>query len=180
MPPILRCRLSDAPAIPWANGLGTTRELLRRTTPAGDLVLRLSVADVVDLGPFSALPGVDRHLTLLDGPGFTLSIDGRPVPVLPLRPVAFAGEAGVSVTAISGPSRDFNVMTGRGLARAAVVVHQAPFDLPAGGPHLVFAVSGPLTVEGRRIEPGDLVETEAEEAGAVEGTGTAILITLER
>lgn len=54
----------------WANGRGTTRELAR--DPRG--AWRLSVADLRDAAPFSALPGTDRLFIVLTG---TVSPDGE-------------------------------------------------------------------------------------------------------
>lgn len=173
-------RLADAPAVPWANGRGTTRELLRREAADGSLLLRLSVADVVEPGPFSGLPGLDRVLVVIDGPGFLLSIGSRSVFVEPGKPVAFAGEDAVAVTAIDGPSRDFNLMTARGKLRAEVSIHHRPFAAPSSG--FVFVVAGrwsAVRAEVRHLDPGDLVEIGTGEVDTrVLGEGVAIGIVL--
>ena len=63
---------SDYVAMPWANGRGQTVEMLREVGPDGGLLLRLSMASVVEDGPFSIFPGVERNLTVISGPGFDL------------------------------------------------------------------------------------------------------------
>ena len=77
--------------MPWANGRGTTIEMLRENGPDGALRLRLSMASVVEDGPFSSFPGVERSLTVISGPGFDLVGDSR-FSALPMVPVAFPGD----------------------------------------------------------------------------------------
>jgi environmental stress-induced protein Ves len=114
---------ADYKRMPWANGRGETLELIRLVDDAGHLQLRLSVADVVEAGPFSSLPGIDRVLTLIEGNGFDLDFGGAApgVTALPFQPVAFSGDWATSALALPGPSRDFNVMTTHGAYSATVV-----------------------------------------------------------
>jgi hypothetical protein len=105
--------------MPWANGLGVTVELLRLEDATG-LVLRLSRAQVVAEGPFSVLPGVERNLTVLSGPGFELHGDGIRLKARRLRPLAFSGDLALVARKVSGPSEDFNVMTAARLPRPDV------------------------------------------------------------
>lgn len=111
--------------MPWKNGGGTTREIAAWPPAAGldAFDWRLSIADVAADGPFSAFPGIDRQIVLLDGDGVRLrardgSFDHRLAAVG--EPFAFAGEATVDATLLGGPTRDFNVMTRRGHCRASV------------------------------------------------------------
>ena len=176
---VARTSLAKAKVVPWANGRGETRELLRLEGADGALLLRLSVADVVEPGPFSALPGIDRLLTLIEGPGFDLSIDGRRVAVRHLAPVAFAGEAAVSATVVPGPSRDFNVMTGRARMAASVTVHRGAFT--AGeGKRFLFVVAGVFGVRGETLAAGDLAELRIEPDAtlAVDGEGALLAIAV--
>ena len=75
---MIRAHLTPAEyrRMPWANGHGETLELLRREGAEGQLLLRLSVAQVVENGAFSRLPGIDRVLTVISGPGFDLAGGG--------------------------------------------------------------------------------------------------------
>ncbi len=177
-----RITLSDMPAVPWANGRGSTRELVRRVNACGTLSLRLSVAEVVEPGPFSTLPGLDRILVAIDGPGFTLSIDGRAFDVAPLAPIAFPGEAAVAVTAIAAPSRDFNVMTARAHAKTQVSMHAGPFTLPAAGDGFVFVVRGAFTsaLDDTPLLADQLLEWGASGGAAATfaGEGCAIVVSL--
>jgi uncharacterized protein len=89
---MIHLTLADYSQQPWKNGRGETVELWRLDV-SGVLLARLSRASVVEDGPFSLFPGVERNLTVLSGPGFRLVGDGvdlRCDPLVPRRggPVA--------------------------------------------------------------------------------------------
>ena len=96
---------ADFRRLPWQNGRGTTLELVRRDDAAGALCWRLSVADVVEPGPFSPLPGIDRVITLIDGDGFDLDFGGArpPATLRPFEPLAFSGDWPTVATTVHGP-----------------------------------------------------------------------------
>jgi environmental stress-induced protein Ves len=110
--------------MPWANGKGTTVELLR-VEREGQLILRLSRAMVVEDGDFSIFPGIARNLTVLSGPGFDLVGQGIHLSARPLHPVAFAGDVALRAVGVAEPCEDFNVMTAADLPPARVSVHAA-------------------------------------------------------
>lgn len=142
---------------PWKNGRGTTTELLHRVDPAsGDTLLRLSRASVVEDGPFSLFPGIERNLTVLTGAGFRLTGVGLNLRCEPLSPVAFPGDVAVTATDTNGqPSDDFNVMTARHLPRPEVTVVQDQ-TLPDGGRLALYAL-GACQVNGTQVAAGDLL-----------------------
>lgn len=117
-------------ATPWKNGGGLTREIVCQP-PEADLARfdwRVSIAHIASDGPFSAFPGVDRVITLLEGGGVQLdSSDGSVAHCLgtPWQPFAFAGEARIDSRLLGGPCEDFNVMTRRAACRATVRVLRA-------------------------------------------------------
>ncbi|MFE9253171.1 HutD family protein [Streptomyces sp. NPDC007088] len=128
-------RWSDYRVMPWKNGGGTTREVASGSVRAGSAPApsapvppadgfdwRVSVADVDAGGPFSAFPGVDRVITLVEGSGMVLTVDGTSRPVGPLSPFAFPGDAVTDCRLEAGPVRDMNVMTRRDRASADVRV----------------------------------------------------------
>lgn len=161
---------SDYTTQPWKNGKGTTTELWRLERD-GVLLVRLSRASVVEDGPFSLFPGVERNLTVLTGPGFRLTGPGLDLTCAPLVPVAFPGDVAVVATGADGqPSDDFNVMTARHLPLPQVTV-ETDRMLPAGGLLALYALS-PAMVNGRAIGEGDLILTE--EAASFSGRMLAV------
>jgi environmental stress-induced protein Ves len=109
----------------WKNGAGTTREIAAEPPGAGldGFAWRISVAELVQDGPFSAFPGIDRCITLLRGAGMTLrsgdgSVDRRIDRVG--EPFFFAGEKPVEARLIGGDCEELNVMVRRGRHRAEV------------------------------------------------------------
>lgn len=101
--------------MPWKNGGGSTLELAVEP-PGGDLASgfrwRLSSAEVTESGPFSAFPGLERWLFLLDGDGFELDFgpQGRMDLREPFLPLRFPGAWRASATLAGGPSTDLNLM----------------------------------------------------------------------
>ncbi|PXV59144.1 hypothetical protein SAMN04487785_10664 [Dyella jiangningensis] len=123
-------RAADMQPQPWKNGLGVTREVARFPADAGgeDFIWRVSVAEVNSAAPFSTFPGIDRQIVLLDGDGFTMTLDGarRHALTTPLEPFAFAGEAQVDVAMAGGATRDFNLMVRRAQASGRLDVVAGP------------------------------------------------------
>jgi environmental stress-induced protein Ves len=104
-------------ATAWKNGGGSTTELI--VSPPGaafdDFDWRISIATISQSGPFSQFPGIDRTLTLIEGPGVVLDVGNeRRVALSEREPVvAFPGETAVMATVDGGSTTDFNVMTRR-------------------------------------------------------------------
>ncbi|UGQ45746.1 HutD/Ves family protein [Massilia endophytica] len=102
---------------PWKNGGGSTTELI--VCPPGatfdDFEWRVSIATITQSGPFSVFPGIDRTLTLIEGPGVVLDVGNeRQVALSEREPmVAFPGETAVTATVDGAATTDFNVMTRR-------------------------------------------------------------------
>ncbi len=100
---------TDYVEMPWANGRGTTQEIVR--VPNTDAwQWRLSLATVAVDGPFSELPGVERALVVAKGAGMVLTIDGADVEVPTHGTIRFSGDARVSSRLVDGPIRDLNLM----------------------------------------------------------------------
>lgn len=112
-PPDVRLyRSADYPRMPWKNGGGTTQEVA--CNPGGSTAefdWRLSIADVAQDGGFSAFTGYQRIITVLEGSGIELSVDGQAqTPLTTLQPYAFLGDAKVHCRLLDGPIRDFNLI----------------------------------------------------------------------
>jgi environmental stress-induced protein Ves len=156
--PILR--LADSPLQPWKNGLGRTREIAVHSPGAGmdDFLWRVSVAEVDSAAPFSSFPGIDRVIVLLDGDGFTMTLDDVRTHALtvPYAPFAFPGEARVTVALAGGPTRDFNLMLLRGRARGRVEVwREAGPCAPDAGIALVYCARGAIESADGLLHAGD-------------------------
>lgn len=168
-------RACDRTPMPWSNGGGVTREIAADPAGAGmaDFGWRVSLADVVGDGPYSALPGVDRIITVVDGAGMVLTIDGvTHAPIRPLRPFAFSGDAATDCRLTGGPIVNLNVMTrrGRATASAGIVDGAHTATAPEGGAVLLVALAESvdydlgLGSDGGRLDRFDAV--------LLPGTGT--------
>ena len=153
-------RLRDCRATPWKNGMGRTRELA--VHPAGasmdDFIWRVSVAEVDSAAPFSAFAGIDRHIALLEGAGFTMTLDDGRVHALttPFAPFAFAGEAQVTVQLLGGPTRDFNLMLRRERVHGELVVWDMPGrQVVDDAVALIYCAQGHVDTAEGRMQPGD-------------------------
>jgi environmental stress-induced protein Ves len=173
-------RADDHVRMAWANGGGTTYQVA--TSPEGaDLEAfdwRVSLADVDSGGRFSTFTGIDRILMVIEGPGMELVVDGRLVPLGPLDPLRFDGEAVTSAALVDGPTRDLNVMTRRGRCTATLdvvtvvdSVEVAPVD---DGDVLVVVVSGDARADDVPLWPRDAVVVDR--PTVLRGTATMAVI----
>jgi environmental stress-induced protein Ves len=121
----------------WKNTLGWTREILR-VPDADDYDWRVSIAEIDHDCAFSAFPGHDRVLVLLEGNGMRLDFtNGDTAELLPPHArVAFRGEDELSCALIDGPTRDFNLIWRRERVQAEVL-HR-----PLVGPMVFFPENG--------------------------------------
>ena len=147
---------SSAAPVPWKNGGGVTRELLRLPADGGDdWTLRISVADIAADGPFSPFPGVTRWFAVLEGEGVRLAFPER---TLNMRrgeaPLRFDGADAPDCTLLGGPTRDLNVMVRH--ARAESLVTAASFldeAEPGTSPGFGFFALQPLALHGAGALP---------------------------
>jgi uncharacterized protein len=103
--------------MPWKNGGGMTTQLAISPPDAtlDNFDWRISTAQVKSGGPFSTFPDIERTLSVLEGAGLVLRIDGGTPFTLTVdsMPLPFAGEQAVHAELVDGPILDFNVMTRR-------------------------------------------------------------------
>ncbi|MNF79341.1 hypothetical protein D3C84_615530 [compost metagenome] len=152
-------RAVDYPRMPWKNGAGSTLEIAR---DAGDGLdgfgWRLSIADVGESGGFSAFTGYQRVITVLEGSGMRLEVDGQASRDLKaLDAFAFDGGSVVQCELIDGPIRDFNLIYSpkRYAARLQWLRVDGELKLfSSAGTLLLFAAEGgvSLSVDGQRSE----------------------------
>lgn len=147
------------PAVPWKNGGGITREIAVAPPGAGyaDFDWRLSIADIVESGPFSSLPGVDRHFLMGTSGSLKITIDGRTQQLAMGSGAAFAGEAEVAVEVLQGPTRNLNLMTRREVCCGSIQMLQLDSTLLVGagrGPVAIVALGGTVKLkDGTTLEP---------------------------
>jgi uncharacterized protein len=142
------------PGVPWKNGGGITREVVASPAGAGleRFDWRISTAEVRTAGPFSAYPGIERTLCILEGT-LSLAIAGRTAIVLSAdsAPFEFAGDDPAHGAPLDGPVVDLNVMARRGSFNARVQRVQAGAAVQICTDTTVLFALGVLTVAaGRR------------------------------
>ncbi len=173
-------RLADAEPVPWKNGGGLTRELLREPAE-GPVRLRISVADVASEGPFSLFPGVERVITLLSGAGFRLrGLAWEATLTGASPPFRFPGDVPVTCDLLDGPIRDVNVMWTRSLAdhhvrRRRTGAVKAGSVIVALGPREVG-----VTGEKVQLAAGDVLALGAEEPAELRAGRAAVLVVAPR
>ncbi|HXV30858.1 MAG TPA: HutD family protein [Sinorhizobium sp.] len=117
-------RASDYRHMPWKNGGGETVEIAASPERAtvSDFDWRVSMATVASDGAFSSFPGIDRTLSILEGAGLTLVIEGRSPKLLTVAdpPLSFPADVPTSARLAEGAVTDLNVMTRRHALRHRV------------------------------------------------------------
>jgi environmental stress-induced protein Ves len=172
----------------WKNSLGSTREILR--APDGDdYDWRASIAEIDHDCPFSAFPGHDRILVLLEGKGMRLTFEeGQSVDLAPPHGrIAFRGEDALDCRLLDGPTRDFNLIWRRDRVRAELLhrplVGPMVFFPEAGVRWLAYLISGRARVKDRPdvspLDSGDRLLLDAGDAagerGILDGGGEQLL-----
>ena len=115
-------RCDEHRAMPWANGLGTSYEVASDRNTDGEWTWRVAIAPVIEDGPFSSLPGVDRELVVIEGNGMVLNIDDESVKCMPGQVVRFSGDSVTIARLVDGPAVDLGLMTVRGSVTRSMVV----------------------------------------------------------
>lgn len=153
-------RFADATTMPWLGGGGITHELARHPAE-GDFGWRLSVAEVQQDGSFSCLDGVDRVIVLCS-PGRMVLHTPDPHPLQRFSPYAFDGGTAIDCTVPDGPTRDFNVMTRRGVYVAdvaTVIGARRDVEVATGAEVFVFCMDGVVS-GGVELGSFDLAQLE--------------------
>ncbi|MDL2403003.1 HutD family protein [Rhizobium mayense] len=174
--------------MPWKNGGGETVEIAVSPDGAGlaEFDWRVSMATVATDGPFSVFSGIDRTLSILDGEGMTLFIEGREPERLTQAsaPLSFAADARTSATLIDGTITDLNVMTRRGRfthsMRRVSIDGNGEVELK-GGTSLVLCHRGDVEIDGAALAAGDclLVSNEVATRRSISGKAQLFCIAVE-
>lgn len=134
--------------VPWANGLGTTA-VIARSPETDHWAWRLSLADVVNDGPFSSLPGIDRWIAVARGGRMALQA-GAPDEFMSTvldethGAVSFSGDGDTSCRVLDGPLVDVNLMLRRGRAAGTLDVQEL-----GAGERWSWAVRAVVVLSGR-------------------------------
>jgi environmental stress-induced protein Ves len=174
-------RASDYQRMPWKNGGGTTTEIWKAASPTGEMLWRLSIADVASDGPFSEFPGIDRWIMVISGKGMALTVEGLGTKRLdrPFEPLFFPGDAKTGCRLIDGPIRDFNFMIARSFGKGALQVSRltAAMAVPLGeNTAAVHVLAGGVEIETNDIRKLAASDTWiAEQPSKIKITGEALL-----
>eukprot|EP00759_Apiculatamorpha_spiralis_P043002 PhF_6_TR40702/c0_g1_i1/m.61190 len=150
--------------MPWKNGLGRTLQLFTQGGGDGTIPydVRISIATVTQSQAFSVFPGCDRHLMLLDGPGFSIASKGATLDFsTPFEPRSFSGEASweCTVSEDGNVSHDFGVISLRN-KYATTLSCIKPTDAPiiqVRQPDecvFLYVVQGSIVVGSERLDQG--------------------------
>ncbi|MEO3934632.1 HutD family protein [Micrococcaceae bacterium Sec7.4] len=158
-------RYAELKAHPWRNGGGVTRQVASHpaaTVPqdstgqdsagsASGWDWRVSIAEMSKAGEFSAFPGMDRVLTVVEGELLLLSVDGAEHPLEKYRPFRFSGDAAAAGALPTGDIRDLNVITRRGAFKGYTSI----IELSKKRAHPVFEGQLGILLQGQAaVSPG--------------------------
>lgn len=149
----------------WSGGTTTELFIYPENTSYSErnFDFRISVATVeLETSTFTKLPGIERHLAVLEGE-MTLSFENRGGVLL--RPYDIATFQGDWLTTSVGRVTDFNLMTRRGIGRmSAERVSASCSDIHESGRLFLFCPCSDMIVsipgESHRVERGCLFHLE--------------------
>lgn len=167
-------RYAELKAEPWRNGGGVSRELAARpvvsagNTPAGPgWDWQVNIAELSSAGGFSAYPGMDRVLTVIDGELLLLRVDGAEHPLEKYRPFRFSGDADSAAALPTGDVRALNVITRKGIFKGYTSI----IELSKKRAHPVFAGQWGILLQGQATVGAGAAGTSTAR-GTGEGWGT--------
>lgn len=173
-------RYAELKAHPWRNGGGVTREVASHPAAApaqggpskdgpgaAGWDWRVSIAEVSRAGDFSAYPGMDRVLTVVEGELLLLSVDGAEHPLEKYRPFRFSGDAAATGALPTGDIRDLNVITRQGVFKGYTSI----IELSKKRAHPVFEGQLGILLQGQAaVTPGTAGTGPDAPSGAGPGT----------
>jgi|688.fasta_scaffold507927_2 environmental stress-induced protein Ves len=143
----------------WKNGRGTTQEIAV-SDEGMEFDWRMSMADIVESGPFSQFPGMDRILVLLTGSEIKLThreVLGEKSLQL-LTPYEFSGDWQTS-TIINEKGSDFNLIYLRekfkGFVELINSTGEQSKSIQSKSIAAVFCLHGKITTEHGELLPRD-------------------------
>jgi environmental stress-induced protein Ves len=171
-------RAANYRAVPWKNGGGVTREILRVPPEPTAFDWRLSLATIASPGPFSSFDGYGRTLVLISGPGVELDFGqhGRAKLTMAGQMVSFDGAWETRCTLLYGPSTDLNLIVSKERTRSesrCVQLTRAELVQTAEWPEtLVCCISGPVRLTNTAGEVQDLSKADVARCSPSDGAIT--------
>jgi len=155
--------------MPWKNGRGETIELsINEGGTPEKFDWRISMASVIEDGPFSDFSGYERALILVKGNGISLLQDGNRTVELTkfLDVVKFDGSLKTSGILRSGPINDFNVIADKKKYQITVRTYVRRVDVDLRSAYLTFVyslsgdanISSPNGTENFHLSYGSLMK----------------------
>lgn len=183
--------------MPWKNGGGTTAEIAMAPDDAdfaaGKFDWRLSLASIAGDGPFSAFPGIDRTIMLVEGNGMVLTNPDNVRMVLDRKylPQDFPGEWPVDCRLLDGPVRDLNLMANRARVRAdwqVIALDRKEAALAEADTLIAHVLSGRFELDGVADRDGPvslatsdtLIADDAQAGIRARGTGVLFVASIVR
>jgi environmental stress-induced protein Ves len=150
----------------WPNGAGISWDIASAppNVAPSEKNWRFSTALIERDAPFSMLPGVDRIITLIDGAGFMLDVDGLDELLInrPFVPTPFPGDSPAACRVEGGASTVLNLLLARSRIAAEVSVHREGAHVAVSldcEVVLLFALAGRALLTSDTLEahvnPGD-------------------------
>ena len=181
---MLHHRAADYRRSRWKNGRGETLEVAIHppSSTLDTFEWRISVALLEAEADFSDFPGIDRTLTIIDGEGIDLVVNGQLHRLdRSAAPLRFPGEQPARAVLLGGRSADLNVMTRRTVADH-VVARLLPGDtIRGGGGHTAVFAENVLDVLVRntplRLAKWDLLSLSQDETASIV-RGDALLVRI--
>jgi uncharacterized protein len=168
-------RKADCKVMPWKNGGGTTMEIMCVPPDAENFDWRISVADVVEAGPFSRFPGYERHTVVIEGEGMDLiSQNGSKTRLNHMIPIIFSGDDDVRGELPFGPVKDFNLIVRRGYGAVKLAAGRFATRF-LDTDRLVHVVSGSAAMDGKNLQAGDSIHFKLGEDASL--TGSVVVLS---
>lgn len=173
--------------MPWKNGGGVTVEIavFPENASVDNFDWRISTATVASDGPFSVFTGIDRTLSVLEGDGIILSVEGLADQELKdeTSPFSFPADSPTSAKLLGSAITDLNVMTRRGRFTHQVSRYGVtePVSLSLNGATvMVFCSKGTVQAGDTQLEVNDCLQFERCDNAELQlsGNGIAFVIML--
>ena len=114
------------------------------------------MAEIAGNAPFSTFAGIDRSFLVASPGTLHMDIGGSGREARFGHPIVFPGEAEVSAEALTGATRNINLMTRRGFCSGSIDVQRQDGPMTVGAPPavaLVLLEGEAWTSDGRRLGP---------------------------